>query len=178
VEEITKERKQKIITELHNCPVGDHQGIQRTIESIKLYLSWPGLEQDVTQYIKQCRICQVSKETRPNVKLPLTITDTKEIPWEKIYLDIIGLLSTAEINMKYVLTCQNNLSKYLIAIPIGNQTADKVTEAFVKTVILVYGIPNEIQGANVISDMFKRICKSLKIEKINTTAYHAESNEP
>jgi transposase InsO family protein len=71
------------------------------------------------------------------------------------------------------------LSKYLIAILVGNQTADKVTEAFVKNVILVYGIPNKIvtdHGANFMSNMFKRICKLFKIEKINTTAYHPESN--
>jgi transcription elongation factor Elf1 len=63
IEEITNERKQKIITEMHNCPVGGHQGIQRTTERIKLYLSWPGLEQDVTQYVRECKICQLNKET-------------------------------------------------------------------------------------------------------------------
>jgi hypothetical protein len=31
----TEERNQKIIAEMHNCPIG-HQGIQRTIERIKL----------------------------------------------------------------------------------------------------------------------------------------------
>jgi transposase InsO family protein len=44
---------------------------------------------------------------------------------------------------------------------------------------LVYGIPTENatdQGTNFMSDAFKRICKLFKIEKINTTAYHPESN--
>jgi hypothetical protein len=113
----------------------------------------------------------MNKETRPNIKLPSTITDTKEIPWEKI--DIVGPLPTTERNMKYILSCQDNLSKYFIAVPIENQTADKVTEAFVRNVILVYGIPNEIvtdQGSNFMCDVFKRVCKLFKIEKINTTA--------
>jgi hypothetical protein len=83
--------------------------------------------------------------------------------------------------MRYVLTCQDNLSKYLIAIPLKNQTAESVTEAFVKNIILIYGIPNEIvtdQGTNFMGDVFKRICKLFKIEKISTTAYHPESNGP
>jgi hypothetical protein len=50
VEELTDERKQRIITEMHNCPIRGHQGIQRTIECIKLYISWPNLDQDVAQY--------------------------------------------------------------------------------------------------------------------------------
>jgi hypothetical protein len=85
---------------MHNCPVGGHQGIQRTIERIKLYISWPGLEQDVTQYVKECKICQLNKETHPNVKLPLTLTDTKTTPWEKVYLDIVGPLPMIETGMK------------------------------------------------------------------------------
>jgi transcription elongation factor Elf1 len=131
-EDISKERKQKIISEMHNCPIGGHQGIQRTIQRIKLYLSWPVLDQDVTQYIKRCKICQLNKETRLDIKLPLTTTDTKATPWEKIYLDIMGPLPVTETGMKFILTCQDNLSKYLIASPLLGQTADEVTDTFVK----------------------------------------------
>jgi hypothetical protein len=60
VEELTDERKQKIIAEMHICPIGGHQGIRRTIERIKLYLSWSGLDQEVTQYIWECRTCQLN----------------------------------------------------------------------------------------------------------------------
>jgi transposase InsO family protein len=52
-------------------------------------------------------------------------------------------------------------------------------ELFVKNIILIYGIPTEIvtdQGSNFMSDVFKRICKLFKIEKIHTTAYRLESN--
>ena len=83
IEELTEERKQRIIAEMHDCPVGGHQGVQRTIERIKLYISWPGLDQAVTQYIRECKICQLNKETRQSIKLPLNITDTKATTWEK-----------------------------------------------------------------------------------------------
>jgi transposase InsO family protein len=179
VEEIKNERKLKIISEMHNFPVGGHQGISRTIERVKLYVSWPGMEQEVSRFIKDCKTCQLNKETKKNVKLPLTITDTKSCPWERLYLDILGPLTNTEKGMRYILTCQDNLSKYIMAIPIENQTAEKVTEAFVKNIVLIYGIPNEIvtdQGSNFMGDIFKRICKLFKIEKLNTTAYHPESN--
>jgi hypothetical protein len=123
----------------------------------------------VTQYIKECKTCQLNKETRPNTRLPLTVTDTKTNPWEKIYLDIVGPLPVTESGIKYILTCQDNLSKYFIAVPLQNQTAEKVTNSFVKNIILIYGIPTEIvteQGTNFMSDIFKRICKLFKIEKI------------
>jgi hypothetical protein len=84
-----------------------------------------------------------------------------------------------ETGMKYILTCQDKLSKYFIAMHLKSQTAEEVANAFVKNIILIYGIPSEVvtdQGTNFMSDVFKRICKLFKIEKICTTAYHPESN--
>jgi hypothetical protein len=120
--------------------------------------------------VKECKTCQLNN---------LTVTDTKTTPWEKVYLDIVGPLSMTETGMKYILTCQDNLSKYFIAVPLQNQTTDEVTNAFVKNIILIYGITTEIvtdHGSNFMSDVFKRICKLFKIKKICTTAYHPESN--
>jgi hypothetical protein len=179
IETITDERKQKIISEMHDCPVGGHQGVQRTLERIKLYIMWPGIEEDVTKYVKQCKTCQLNKETHSKIKLPLAITDTQTTPWDKIYLDIVGPLTITENGNKYILTCQDNLSKYFIGVPLQSQTAEEVSNVFVKYIVLVYGIPTEIvtdQGANFMSDIFKRICKLFKINKICTTAYHPESN--
>ena len=50
---------------------------------------------------------------------------------------------------------------------------------YVNRVFLLYGIPKVIltdQGSNFMSDVFKRICKLFQIEKLNTVAYHPESN--
>ena len=62
---------------------------------------------------------------------------------KKLYLDIVGPLCCTE-GRKYTLTCQDNLSKYLIAQPLCNQTVEEVSEALVHRVFLLYGIPNII----------------------------------
>lgn len=62
-----------------------------------------------------CKVYQLNMNTRPNIKYLLAIKDTTATPWEKVYLDIIGPLPVTETSMKYVLTCQDNLSKYFIA---------------------------------------------------------------
>ena len=80
---------------------------------------------------------------------------------------------------KYILTCQDNLSKYLMAIPMLTQTAEEVTLIFMRHIVLRSGIPQSIvtdQGSQFMSDVFKRLCKLLKLNKLNTTAYHPESN--
>ena len=111
--------------------------------------------------------------------MPLIITDTPERLFEKCALDIVGPLTTTNRGNKYVLTFQDSLTKFSKAIPVDNQEAYTVAKAFVTKVVLEHGIPEKIltdQGTNFTSEMFKNTCKILKIEKLQTTAYHLENN--
>ena len=71
---------------------------------------------------------------------------------------------------RYILTFQEDLTKFVAAIPIPTQDAE---------IIMKYEIPEVIltdQGANVLSVLFANVCKLLQIKKIQTTAFHPESN--
>jgi len=66
----------------------------------------------------------------------------------------------------------------VVATPIGQQDAEAVAKVFVSQVILKYGNPNIVQtdqGANFVSEVFQNTCKLLKIKKIQSTAFHPES---
>jgi hypothetical protein len=71
---------------------------------------------------------------------PSQVTDTQEFPWNKLALDIVGPLDLTSEKNKYILSCEDNLSKYLIAVRLQSQTAEKL----VKLIVLVYGIPSII----------------------------------
>ena len=76
---------------------------------------------------------------------------------------------------KYILTWQDDLSKFLVAIPIPQQEAETVARKFVLNIVLKFGAPAQIltdQGSNFLSDLFKSMCKLLRIKKIQTTAFH------
>ena len=99
--------------------------------------------------------------------------------WEKCALDIVGPLSQTLDGNKYVLTFQNELSKYTLAIPVAQQDAVTIAKAFVEEVILKFGIPQIIltdQGSNFLSEIITNVCKFLKIKKIKCIAYHPQSN--
>jgi hypothetical protein len=66
----SKEKQQKILNGMHECPIGGHQGVQRTYERLKLYVTWPGMFHDVGEYIRKCDICQKNKFTGPYIKAP------------------------------------------------------------------------------------------------------------
>lgn len=133
---------------------------------------------DITKYIGKCESCQKNKLSRQN-KQPLVITDTPHHPMVKCVLNIVGPLTVTENGNKYILTFQDNLTKFSKAIPIPDQEATTIARQFVEKIVLEYAIPDKVltdQGTNFLSNIFKQTCKLLKIEKIQTTAYHPQSN--
>jgi len=62
------------LQEFHEQPVGAHLGMNRTHESIRLYTSWPGMKQEIEDYVRQCDFGRRTKSHK--TKLPLQITDT------------------------------------------------------------------------------------------------------
>ncbi|PNF18074.1 hypothetical protein B7P43_G03322 [Cryptotermes secundus] len=176
---VSQEDKARILREMHENPTGGHLGMNRTYERIKLFVTWPGMKQEIEDYVRCCEICQKNKITQNKTKMPLQITTTPDVVWEKCSLDIVGPLTLTAEGNKYLLTFQDELSKFTLAVPIQQQDAGTVAKAFVEEVVLKFGIPQVLltdQGSNFLSELFANMCKLLKIKRIKTTAYHPQSN--
>lgn len=99
----------------------------------------------------------------------MVITDTPAESFEKCALDIVGLLTVTSNGNKYLLTFQNNLTKFSKAILISNQENATVTKEFVTKIICKYDNPRTVltdRGTNFASEIFKSVCKLLRINKI------------
>jgi hypothetical protein len=91
----------------------------------------------------------------------------------------VGPTDVTNKGNKYILTFQDDLTKFMVAIPIPAQDAETGAREFVQNVVLKYGIPEVVltdQGANFLSELFANVCKLLQIKKVQTTAFHPESN--
>ena len=77
----TKEETQAIFQEMHVKPVG-HLGMNRTYDRLKLFTSWPGMKQELEEYVRQRETCQKNKITQNKTKMPIKITTTPEVVWE------------------------------------------------------------------------------------------------
>ena len=87
--------------EFHEQPIGGHLGMNRTFDRIKLYTFWPGMKQEIEDYIKHCDICQKNKITQRKTKLPLQIKDTPEVVGQNCIMDIVGHLTQTSEGNKY-----------------------------------------------------------------------------
>jgi len=136
-------------------------------------------KREIEEYVKACTKCQLNKIPRPKKRGPMEITTTDRHPFEKCALDIVGPMTETMSGNMYILTCQDDLSKFLVAILIPQQDAETVAREFLLIIVLKFGAPAQIltdQGSNFLSDLFKSTCKLLRIKKTQTTAFHLESN--
>jgi len=53
----SQEKQQMLLKEMHECPVGGHLSVQHTYDRLKMFVTWPGMFQDVEDYVMKCEIC-------------------------------------------------------------------------------------------------------------------------
>ena len=173
-----KENRERIIRESHESTIGGHKGVSKTYWRIRGNFYWKNLKLDVENFVRLCRKCQENKLVRIKNRQPMKITDTPTQPFDKIQIDIVGPLPETESGNKYILTIQDNFSKYSDAIPLASINAISVAHALAEEFISRYGCPRVIhsdQGSNFTSNIMKTFCKIFNIERVTSTAFHPQS---
>ena len=78
-----------------------------------------------------------------------------------------------------ILTIIDVFTKYTVAVPMPNQLAVTVAEAFLHQWILRFGAPRRLltdRGVNFESATISNLCSVWRIDKVRTTAYHPAGN--
>lgn len=167
-----------LIKETHNSLIGGHMGMRKTLARLKELYYWKNMKKEIKNYIHSCADCQKNKITR-RIKMPMVITSTSKKPGERWAMDIVGPLDISSEGYRYVLTCQDDLTRYFLAIPLKDQESDTIARAFTEHVVLKFGCPETVlsdNGTNFVSNLMKRVFKLLQIKPKNTTVYRPQSN--
>lgn len=165
----SEKEKMNIIKEFHETSLGGHQGVSRTIKRIKQHHTWKNLKSNVKEYIKSCISCQINKSSNHRIQQPMVVSTTATRPFEKIFLDIVGPVDTSLKGNSYILTIQDDLSKYSAAVPLPNHTANTIARAFVEHFVCLHGIPDSIvtdQGREFMSKIFQLVVNYLRLIKL------------
>ncbi|XP_038207042.1 uncharacterized protein LOC119828829 [Zerene cesonia] len=168
----------KILYDNHDIPIAGHLGSTRMFSRIKETYYWKGMRGDIESYVKACKACQENKALRKVNRAPMQITSTSTQPCERVSLDIVGPLpESGPAKLKYILTVQDDLTKFSSAYPIRSTNAYETSECLLHY-ISIFGIPKYIltdQGTNFTSDLFKETCKFLKIKNLWSSPYHPQT---
>ena len=150
--ELTKEEKKKIIQEAHST----HLGEKNTIEKARKTAIWNGMDEYIKRFVQSCPICQLQNTVRIKNQAESIIPHIPLAPNEKISLDIFGPLPITKKGNKYILSIQDKLTRYIVLIPLQDETSNTIVEALLDHSIYTFGAPKNIltdQGTNFLSEL-------------------------
>ncbi|MBW0489724.1 hypothetical protein O181_029439 [Austropuccinia psidii MF-1] len=158
-----------------------HMSEDRTKKRVARTAWWPKWEQELSEYINTCEICQ--KENRKHGKkcgLPQHIEEPKH-PLETINMDwVTGLVPGGKENFNACLIIVDRFSKTIRCLPFHKEeTAMDTALLFWKNIIFTCGVPRIIisdRDPKFTSEFWPNVYDMLVTKLAFSTAYHPQTD--
>lgn len=171
--------RRKIFSIFHESTFGGHSAVQATLKRLSRYFTWPGMNEQVKSWIRECDTCQRHKtETVPYPGLlhPLEIP-TK--PWADISLDFIEGLPISE-GKTVILVIIDMFTKFGHFIGLHRPfSAATVANVFIENIYKLHGLPQSIVSDRdklFLSTFWQTLFKQLGVKLNITTSYHPQTD--
>ena len=154
-----------------------HPSIRSTVKLVTDRFIWLNIRKDLRLWAKNCVSCQRSKVHRHTITKPGTFA-LPDARFKHIHMDLVGPLPPSN-GFTYILTCVDRYTRWPIAVPIRDISAETVSRAFVESWISPFGVPATVttdRGSQFTSTLFRDLQRTLGCEHIRTTAYHPAAN--
>lgn len=157
--------RKEILLKLHE----GHIGIDKTKHRAREIFYWPGMSQDIENFIKQCKICE--KFCRRNCKETIIPYEIPSRPWERLGTDIFTYS-----NQSYLVII-DAYSNWLEVVPIKDKSTLEVISKF-KLIFSTFGCPDTLISDNIPfgSCLFKEFAKNWNFNIITRSANYPRSN--
>ena len=120
-----------IILEFHNAK--GHQGISLTINMMRCYFWWVGMQRDMHQHINSCKLCIQFLPNRMYTQ-PMHL-EIPQVPFTSCAMDCIGPLPTSSESHRHAQTFICLLTSYLITMALKTKMADEGSMAYIKKIL-------------------------------------------
>ena len=148
-----------------------HQRVIKTYLTISDKFFIPNLMHYLRSYIKGFHICQLSRNEKPPSRHLQTRINPNYIPMSRLSMDL-KVMPRSHKGHKYILCIIDEVTNFLITVPIFHAKSEEVGEALLEHVITKYCIPEYIimdQDSAFMSSLMTYLFQRLDI-KIKTIA--------
>jgi uncharacterized protein with von Willebrand factor type A (vWA) domain len=172
--------RMKIMKEFHDVPVSGHRGVEKTLSKVGKLFWWPGIRQEVQQYIGSCIACQSNKSSNKATAGLLHPLPIPSHAWESISMDFVGPLPVTKDGHDNILVVVDRLTKmvHLTACRI-TITAPQVASIIWREIIRHHGVPISIvsdRDPRFTSHFWDELWKLMGTNLHMSTAYHPQTD--
>ena len=176
---LPKHLRHELLYRIHNSPEASHRCITQTVYLFRKHFYFPGFQEFLINYIKNCLTCLQIKPIQKSHLTPplLPITSSPNFPEEILQIDIVGAFPVSG-GFKYILTAIDVFSKYLFAVPLKHPDAKSVAQKLVSIFHQHCYIPDTILsdlGSVFTSKLFKELTVILQIQLNQATLKHPQT---
>lgn len=175
-----QELRTAIIREHHDPPYAGHRGRKATEHLVQRLYWWPGLQQDVHNYVDTCVGCQANK---PATGKPVGVAKalpTPEKPWQRFSMDWMTGFPVTKNGFDSILVVVDYLTKMVHFIPCKeSQTSEEVARILRREIIRLHGVPEGIvsdRDPKLMSNFMQDLMRCIGIKHAPSTAFHPQSD--
>ena len=158
------------------------QSIHRASKCDKTYLTIseifiPNLIYYLRSYIKGCHICQLAHNEKPPVRQLQTRINPNYIPLSRLSMDL-KVMPRSHKGHKFIMCIIDEVTKYLITVPIYQAKSEEIGEALLENVITIYCIPEYIimdQDSAFMSSLMTYFLSKFNIKIRKAAPYNHQS---
>lgn len=176
----SKELRTWILEACHDNDLSGHVGINKTYDLVSRHFHWEGMRDDVSQYVRHCDACQLSK---PSTKAyggklqPLPIPGRR---WEHVSMDMIVKLPQTVNGHDSILVFVDRLSKMVHLVPtVETLSAEGFAKLFRDWVIRLHGMPETVlsdRGPQFNSMFWDHVTRLTGVKRSMSSAYHPQTD--
>ena len=133
----------KIITLYHANLFAGHQGVIKMYLTISDKFFIPNLTHYLRLYIKGCHLCQLVQNEKPPPRQLQARINPNHVPLSRLSMDL-KVMPRSYKGHKYILCVIDEVTNYLITIPIFQARSEEIGETLIENVITKYCIPEYI----------------------------------
>jgi hypothetical protein len=159
----SRDEGQEQIKEIHSGICGSHIGPRALLEkTFRQGFYWSKVASDTTKFVQRCDNFQKCER---DLKQPLSLTQLIQPTWplQRSGMDIIGLMSSAQGNLKYVVEAVEYFSKWIKAKDLATISSTTIQKYFWQNIICRFEVPKSItvdNGTQFDSEAFRCILQS------------------
>ena len=167
----------KIITLYHSSPYAGHQGVIKTYLMINSKFFIPNLIHYIHSYIKGCHICQLSCNEKLPTRQLQTRINLNYRPLSRLSMDL-KVMPRSNKGHKCILYMIDEVTNYLITVPIYQSKAEEIGDALIEHVTTKYCITDCIimdQESAFMPSLINYLFSKLDIEIKTVAPYNHQS---